>query len=284
MTAWPSASWPPSPHWPVSGSWSSGPSATRPPRSPTQVTQERARLDQATAGLAAAEAAKARYGDDYATVARLGKAVTEQDDVASLVYQIESVAKANKIDFRSIKLESAGAAAAAPQPAAQPPVSQVAQAGTNAKEGSSADPAPAGRDARRRRARDAPLGVAGLPPGAAVGPAGFPLMPFTLQLRGQLLPDGGLPALARRVHPGQGRGDQRPRPPADDRLDHDRRQPQGLPEHQRADQVQRLPAAFCGGAHRRRDRCRHRAPPSRPIPPRRPPARARPPRPRQSPE
>jgi hypothetical protein len=146
-----------------------------------QVAQEQQRLEGARAGLASAEQARKRYGDDYATVAKLGKAVTAQDDVASLVYQIESVAQANRIDFRSIKLEGGGGAAAAPA-AATPPAAQVADAGAQTK----ADPnAPAQPVSPTPTAAPATqLGVAGLPPGASVGPAGFPVMPFSFNFDG----------------------------------------------------------------------------------------------------
>jgi hypothetical protein len=144
-----------------------------------QIAQEQQRLDGARASAAAAEQARTRYGDDYATVARLGKAVTAQDDVASLVYQIESVAQRNGIDFRSIKLEPGTGVGAAPAPTA-PPAAQTADAGAQAKNiGAQPAPAPAATSAPATQ-----LGVAGLPPGASVGPAGFPLMPFSFNFDG----------------------------------------------------------------------------------------------------
>ena len=54
-----------------------------------QVTQaEQARSD-AVARAASGDAAKTGYQRDYATVARLGKAVPTQADMPSLVYQLE---------------------------------------------------------------------------------------------------------------------------------------------------------------------------------------------------
>jgi hypothetical protein len=75
-----------------------------------QVATAQQKLDQAQTALNNADGARKRYADDYATVARLGKAVPVQDDVPSLVYQLESTAEHNKIDFRSIKVEASGAA------------------------------------------------------------------------------------------------------------------------------------------------------------------------------
>jgi len=72
---------------------------------------EKARGD-AVARAVSGDAAKATYRRDYATVARLGKAVPTQADMPSLVYQLENTARAAKIDFRSMTVQSAAAAAA----------------------------------------------------------------------------------------------------------------------------------------------------------------------------
>jgi len=79
------------------------------------------RRDAAKQQAAVAEQAKATYHGDYATVARLGKAVPAKADVPSLVYQLESAARAAKVDFRSISVQSSTAAAPASPPAASPP-------------------------------------------------------------------------------------------------------------------------------------------------------------------
>jgi Type II secretion system (T2SS), protein M len=125
------------------------------------VATQRQQLDQALAGVAAGLAAKRGYAHAYATVARLGTAVpaATDDDVTSLVVQVQAAADATQIDFRSLKVgQSAGAAAPAP-PTAPSPVSTPGATG--------ATPAAATQAA-----------TATLPPGAAVGAAGFPTMPF----------------------------------------------------------------------------------------------------------
>jgi hypothetical protein len=94
------------------------------------------------------KSAKTGYRTAYASVVRLGKAVPVDDDVRSLVVQLDGAAKAAKVDFQSISVGGANGAAAAPATAAA--------AGT----------APA------------------LPPGATVGAAGFPVMPFTFTFDG----------------------------------------------------------------------------------------------------
>jgi hypothetical protein len=135
----------------------------------TDVQSEQKQLDQAKSTVAQSRAAKARYETDYETVARLGKAVPVDDDVPSLVYQLEDAADGAKIDFRSIKL-SAGAA---PSAAAKPAAPAAAPAGKDAGSGTAAGTAPATTAA-----------AATLPPGASVGPAGFPTMPFSFTFDG----------------------------------------------------------------------------------------------------
>jgi Tfp pilus assembly protein PilO len=130
-----------------------------------QVATAQTRLDTAQAGAASADAARKQYSSDYATVARLGKAVPVDDDMPSLVYQLSHTAKVNHIDFRAIKLTSTGVAAAAPVGAA----AAVASANGNTS-ASSAAPAATVTPA--------------LPPGATVGTAGFPTMPFSFNFTG----------------------------------------------------------------------------------------------------
>jgi type II secretory pathway pseudopilin PulG len=120
-----------------------------------QIGVQQTRLATAQSSVSSAEAAKAKYSSDYATVARLGKAVPVDDDMPSLVYQLEQTAKANKMDFRSIKLVGTSGAASA---------STTTSTGSTSTPGSTV--------------------AAPLPPGATVGSAGFPTMPFTFDFTG----------------------------------------------------------------------------------------------------
>jgi type II secretory pathway pseudopilin PulG len=130
-----------------------------------QVSTAQTRLDTAQASAASADSARKQYSTDYATVARLGKAVPVDDDMPSLVYQLSHTAKVNHVDFRAIKLTSTGSGAAAPTGVA----AAVASANGNTS-ATSATPA----------ATVAPA----LPPGATVGTAGFPTMPFSFDFTG----------------------------------------------------------------------------------------------------
>jgi hypothetical protein len=134
-----------------------------------QVALAQTRLDTAQASAASADAARKQYSTDYATVARLGKAVPVDDDMPSLVYQLSHTAKVNHVDFRSIKLAGSGS-----RPATAPVGGAAAVAVANgSSSASSSTPA----------ATVAPA----LPPGATVGAAGFPTMPFSFNFTGKFV-------------------------------------------------------------------------------------------------
>ena len=98
--------------------------------------------------LASYQKSKASYGKNYATVVRLGKAVPEDDDVRSLLVQLDAEAGGTHVDFRTISIGGAGGASAA-------------------------------------AAETAGSTVATPPPGAvSVGSAGFSAMPFTFSFKG----------------------------------------------------------------------------------------------------
>ena len=116
----------------------------------TEVEDAQARLDAAQALLATNEAARKEFKAAYSTVVRLGKAVPGDDDVRSLIVQLDRAADRTFIDFQSIEVSQTALTSAPPVPA---------------------DPAAA--------APTTPL-----PPGATVGAAGFPVMPFSFSFRG----------------------------------------------------------------------------------------------------
>ena len=115
----------------------------------TKIGTAQSQLATANASLSDARQSKAKYRSNYGTVANLGKAVPVDDNVPSLVYQLEQISKKYGINFQSVELKGASGGAAPTTPA------------------------------------DASATVtATLPPGAAVGAAGFPTMPFTFVFQG----------------------------------------------------------------------------------------------------
>lgn len=77
----------------------------------TQVEQAQVAADDAAAKAAVAQGARAEYTEDYASVVRLGKAVPLQDQIASLVYQLENTAEDTGVDFRAVTVTEGTAAA-----------------------------------------------------------------------------------------------------------------------------------------------------------------------------
>ncbi|HET6448368.1 MAG TPA: hypothetical protein VFG31_04595 [Conexibacter sp.] len=119
-----------------------------------QVATQRQARDSALADVAAGLAAKRQFAHYYATVARLGAAVPDDDNVPSLLLQVEQAAHSSHVDFRSLKVgHGSGAGAPAPTPPSDPAAATQASTAT-------------------------------LPPGAAVGAAGFPTMPFSFSFEG----------------------------------------------------------------------------------------------------
>jgi len=93
-----------------------------------RIAAQQQRLEQANELLAGAQSAKRDYPANYAAVAKLGQAVPSDDNMASLVYQLQSVADGAKVKFRSIKLGGSSSAGA----------SQSAQSAQSAASGAAA--------------------------------------------------------------------------------------------------------------------------------------------------
>jgi Tfp pilus assembly protein PilO len=153
----------------------------------SQIDAASQKLAEAEQKAATAEHAKRRYNKDYAQIATLGKAVPKSDALPSLIYQLQTAAKDSRIDFRSLQVSAAGGQGPAASTASTPnnTVKAVNSANGNNSGGSSSSgssspssstpssPAPATQAA-----------AATLPPGATVGSAGFPTMPFSFVFNG----------------------------------------------------------------------------------------------------
>jgi hypothetical protein len=165
----------------------------------TQLTAQRARLQTAEATVAKGLRAKTDYPRDAATVAELGKAVPADDDLASLMYQLESVARGARVEFQSMG-RSAAAASGSPAPAASgssstPPAangSSSTSAGSSSGSSSSSPtpPSTTGSSSSGGSAAGTTTGsgtaavTTALPPGATVGTAGLATLPFTFTFKG----------------------------------------------------------------------------------------------------
>ena len=83
-----------------------------------QIATQQAKLAQTQSLIATYEGAKDEYKANYATVARLGKAVPTTDDTRSLVVQLDTAAKRSSVDFDSININGGGGDGASVAPGA----------------------------------------------------------------------------------------------------------------------------------------------------------------------
>ena len=117
-----------------------------------QIATQQSRLATAQATVSSGLAAKAAYPKDYAAIAQLGKALPADDDLPSLLYQLDAESHGKHIDFESI---TRGASAAG-------------SGSTSTSDASGA----------------AATGASSLPPGATVGTAGLATLPFSFTFTG----------------------------------------------------------------------------------------------------
>lgn len=137
-----------------------------------QVEEAKTSLAQHQAEAAEALEARQDFAADYQHLVVLGKAVPGDDDTASLLVQLNTVADKAGVSFRTLTLEAGeGEAPAAPAPAPEAPSAEGA-----APEAAIGAPA----------SLTSPTEVAAstLPLGAAIGPAGLGVMPYTLTFSG----------------------------------------------------------------------------------------------------
>jgi Tfp pilus assembly protein PilO len=123
-----------------------------------QVAEVRASLAQHRSEADEAVEARKQFPVDYQQLVVLGKAVPQGDDAASLLVQLNRIAKRAKVHFETFQLSSGGG---------------------GGEEASAAAPEAGGKPA-------SPTEVAAslLPLGASIGPAGLDVMPYTLTFSG----------------------------------------------------------------------------------------------------
>jgi hypothetical protein len=149
----------------------------------TRVADAQTKLTEANQALVSATKARASFDTDYAIAARLGKAVPDDDDAASLVYQLESAARKAGIDFRSLTVGGGTGAATTPAtPAPATPAPATTGSGSSSSKGSSSSgtsttPSPGA-------AATPATGTSALPPGVIAGADGMNRLPFTFVFDG----------------------------------------------------------------------------------------------------
>ena len=148
----------------------------------TEVDTQRKALADAEAKVALARQAKAGYASNYTTIAQLGKAVPADDDLSSLIVQLEFAARDADVDFRSVRLDEQAAATAAATSAANSGASGPSgPTGGDPGAASTSGPTPAGTGPT---GGTGPAGGSAAAGGAAAAPT--PL-PFSFTFEGHFL-------------------------------------------------------------------------------------------------
>jgi hypothetical protein len=124
-----------------------------------QVSKLEASLAQHRQEAAEALAARREFPVAYQQLVVLGKAVPGDDETASLIVQLNSIAKHAGVDFRDITLKAGEGEEAAPE-----------------------SPAPAAEGSAPVSATE--VAASTMPLGATIGPAGLAVMPYTLTFDG----------------------------------------------------------------------------------------------------
>lgn len=95
-----------------------------------QITAEQQQLASIQGQLTQAMSARRAFAADYAQLARLGEAVPPDDDIPSLIYEIQSAATASHVDFHGLELAAgSGGASSSSTAAPLPPGAAVGPAG-----------------------------------------------------------------------------------------------------------------------------------------------------------
>jgi Tfp pilus assembly protein PilO len=139
-----------------------------------QVNELQSSLTQAQQEVATAKSASKSFATDYRRLVVLGKAVPADSDQASLLVQLQDLADRSGVSFQTIDL-AGGGTSAAPPPAPTTSTESTSSDTTSSSDSSSASTEPAA---------PSEAAVSMLPIGAAVGPAGLPVMPYTLGFTG----------------------------------------------------------------------------------------------------
>ncbi len=137
----------------------------------TQINAQQSQLDSVRSQLSAGETARAAFAGQYAQLAKLGEAVPPDDDVPSLIYQVQNAAQGAKVSFRGLQLTTApaGSTSTTPSSGSTPSSSSGSTPSSSASTAAGASSASTGSQ---------------LPPGAAVGAAGLPTEQFNFTLSG----------------------------------------------------------------------------------------------------
>ncbi len=148
-----------------------------------QIDSLNAEIATAEAEISTAETARTAFPKNYAEIVKLGTAVPEDEDQATLIHDLDRMGAENSLSFQSFEVNQDVAETAAPPPAP----TDTSSSGSETSSDSTATTTSATTSAVATEAS-----AAALPIGATVGPAGLPVTPYTLEYFGGFFDMAGL--------------------------------------------------------------------------------------------
>jgi Tfp pilus assembly protein PilO len=137
-----------------------------------EIQQLTSSVESARSELVTATTAKRSFPADYRQLIVLGQAAPAGDETASLLVELEAIARSAGVSFDNIQLSTSGEeAAAAPAPAPVTPPAETSAGTTGAVQAAATVP-------------PTELEASLLPLGASIGPAGLDVMPYSLEFSG----------------------------------------------------------------------------------------------------
>lgn len=140
----------------------------------SQISSTQSALNAARSQLAQGQAARQAFRDSYSTMVRLGEAVPTDDNVPSLIYEVQSAASKAGVDFLGLTLN----------PSASNGTPNIVTPSSTTSSSTGATPTTTPPSPTTPPAGSTALSAPVLPPGAVAGPAGFPIEPFTFTFQG----------------------------------------------------------------------------------------------------
>jgi hypothetical protein len=172
-----------------------------------QIDSLSAEISTAEAEISTAESARDAFARNYADVVKLGTAVPEDEDQSTLIHDLDRMGTENSLSFQSFQVDDAATASA---------TTTATSTSTSTSTSSSSSDSSTSTDSTTSDSTNSDSGASGstdsstsststvtsaaateataaaLPIGATVGPAGLPVMPYTLEYFGGFFDMAGL--------------------------------------------------------------------------------------------
>lgn len=142
------------------------------------------RADAAQAQVAAAEGARDSFARNYSAIVSLGSAVPEDNDQATLIYDMTKTSQHAGVNFRSFEVADSSAAEAGSAAVESSTTSSTTSTDTSGTSGTTGTTTDSTSTTTTTAAVPTEAAAATLPIGATVGPAGLPVMPYKLKFNG----------------------------------------------------------------------------------------------------